>query len=136
VENFLNKRLFSISLTIKKYILNGSDDGVEHSGLLGFWNLSIVRYTEEHSILETGYVSVFGWGVGNTYIRKYSYRGLAIYKIQHFVFWLQKLYIFGFQPYSSIFKYLTCSSSEEFVILSCDTTPEKLLLWKQRVQTM
>lgn len=38
------------------------------------------------------------------------------------------IYIYGFQPYSNIFNYLGCSSSEEFVILSSDTTSEKLLL--------
>jgi hypothetical protein len=32
----LNKILFFIFLKIRKYILNGSDSGVERSGLLGF----------------------------------------------------------------------------------------------------
>jgi hypothetical protein len=28
------------------YIIKGSDDGVKHSKLLGFWTLSIIRYSE------------------------------------------------------------------------------------------
>jgi hypothetical protein len=40
------------------------------SGLLGFWTLSIVRYsknTEEHNVSETGSVSLLGEGTGDTY---------------------------------------------------------------------
>jgi hypothetical protein len=36
-----------------------------YSGLLGFWTLSIVRYskkTEEHNVSETGSVSILRWG--------------------------------------------------------------------------
>jgi hypothetical protein len=29
-------------------ILQGSDDGVRRSGLLGFWTLSIVPYSQKH----------------------------------------------------------------------------------------
>jgi hypothetical protein len=36
----------------------GPDDGVQHSGLRGFWTSSIVRYSKEHNVSETGSVSV------------------------------------------------------------------------------
>jgi hypothetical protein len=36
-------------------ILNGSNDGVLHLGLLSFWTSSIVQYSEENSISENGY---------------------------------------------------------------------------------
>jgi hypothetical protein len=39
-------------------MLKGSDDGVRHSGLLGFVILSTIRYSEEHNVPETGSVSV------------------------------------------------------------------------------
>jgi hypothetical protein len=44
-----------------KLVLEGSDDGVQHPGLLGFRTLSIVQYSEEY-VLETGSVSVLGGG--------------------------------------------------------------------------
>jgi hypothetical protein len=33
-------------MEIKDQILKGSDDGVQHSELLAFWTLSIVRYSK------------------------------------------------------------------------------------------
>jgi hypothetical protein len=50
-----------ISISCKQnaeLILKGSGDGVQHSGLLGFWTLSIVRYSKEYDVSETGPVSV------------------------------------------------------------------------------
>jgi hypothetical protein len=40
------------------------DDSYPHfqSGLLGFWTVSIVRYSKEHNVSGTGSVSVLGWG--------------------------------------------------------------------------
>jgi hypothetical protein len=35
---------------------------INHLGLLGFWTLSIARYSKEHNVSETGFISVFnGW---------------------------------------------------------------------------
>jgi hypothetical protein len=47
----------------------GSDGGVYHSELLGFWTLSSVRNSKhwEHNVSETGSVSVLRWGEGDTY---------------------------------------------------------------------
>jgi hypothetical protein len=36
----------------------GSDDGVYHSGLMGFWTLFIIGYSKEHNFSDTGSVSV------------------------------------------------------------------------------
>jgi hypothetical protein len=44
-------------------ILNGSDYGVQHLGLLGFWTLSIIWYSEDYKRTqrsESGSVSVLG----------------------------------------------------------------------------
>jgi hypothetical protein len=45
----------------------GSDDGVEHSELIGFWTSPIVQYSKilkirEHNVSETGSVSVLRSG--------------------------------------------------------------------------
>jgi hypothetical protein len=39
-------------------MLEDSDDGVYHSGLLWYWTSSIFRYYEKHTVSETGCVSV------------------------------------------------------------------------------
>jgi hypothetical protein len=39
-------------------ILMSSDDCVSYSGLLGPWTLSIIQYSKEHNVSETGSVSV------------------------------------------------------------------------------
>jgi hypothetical protein len=46
-----------VSIKIIKYIIKGSDGGI-HSGLLGFWTLTTVRYTKEHNVSAIGSVSV------------------------------------------------------------------------------
>jgi hypothetical protein len=38
-----------VLLEEQNYSLKGSDEDVEHSELLGFWNLSIVRYSKENT---------------------------------------------------------------------------------------
>jgi hypothetical protein len=52
-----NKRVF-------KQILKGSDDRAQRPGLLGFWSLRMVGKSKEHSLLETGSVSVLRWAGG------------------------------------------------------------------------
>jgi hypothetical protein len=42
------KALPLCTLLITYYFLNASDDGVQHSGLLGFSTLSIIWYSNEH----------------------------------------------------------------------------------------
>jgi hypothetical protein len=39
-------------------MLKGSDDGVQHSGLLGFCISSIARYSVKHNVSETGSVFI------------------------------------------------------------------------------
>jgi hypothetical protein len=48
------------NVKLSKFILNGSDDGVQHTELLGFLTFSIVWYSREHDVPETGSVSVLG----------------------------------------------------------------------------
>jgi hypothetical protein len=59
---------------VDEQILKGSDDGVQHSGILGFWTLSIVRYSKEHNVSEAVSVSVLRLGVGDTYFVDYIRR--------------------------------------------------------------
>jgi hypothetical protein len=44
--------------TAMLYGRKGSHDGVQHSGLLGFWTSFIVRYSKSHSVRETGSVFI------------------------------------------------------------------------------
>jgi hypothetical protein len=56
VKIFWIKESFSISLKIRKHILNGSENGVEYSGLLGFWTLSFsgnLRWRQETPVSES-----------------------------------------------------------------------------------
>jgi hypothetical protein len=44
--------------------VRGSDYGVQHPELLGFWTLSIVGKTRKHNVSETGSVPMFRCGGG------------------------------------------------------------------------
>jgi hypothetical protein len=60
--------LVSVQQIMFILVRKGSDDGVQHSGLLCFWTLPIFRHSKEQYVSKTESFSVFRWRVGDTYL--------------------------------------------------------------------